>query len=70
MKLLQMSLSCKSAEGLHDLKSGACFDRVLIFLEATAAGQPAPDFAVHLLGDLLQAGEMFGLQPLQVQISP
>ncbi|BDA41357.1 probable cytochrome b5 type B at C-terminar half [Coccomyxa sp. Obi] len=41
------------------------FDRVLIFLEASAAGQPAPDFAVHLLGDLLQAGEILGLQSLQ-----
>ncbi|KAK9908984.1 hypothetical protein WJX75_005570 [Coccomyxa subellipsoidea] len=41
------------------------FDRVLIFLEATAAGQLAPDFAVHLLGDLLHAGEALGLQSLQ-----
>lgn len=41
------------------------FDRVLIFLEANSAGQPAPDFAVHHLGDLLQAGEVLGLQSLQ-----
>lgn len=40
--------------------------RVLIFLEAAAAGQALPDFAVHLLGDLLHAGEALGLQSVQV----
>ncbi|EIE25119.1 cytochrome b5 [Coccomyxa subellipsoidea C-169] len=41
------------------------FDRVLIYLEAGAAGQPVPDYAVHLLGDLLHAGEALGLLSLQ-----
>ena len=33
------------------------FDRVLIFLEALALGRSAPNFGVHLLEDLLAAGE-------------
>ncbi len=41
--------------------------RVLIYLEAGAAGQPVPDYAVHLLGDLLHAGEALGLLSLQVR---
>ena len=40
--------------------------RVLIFLEAEAAGRAVPDFAVHLLGDLLHAAEDLGCRSLQV----
>ena len=41
--------------------------RVLIFLEAEALGQAPPDFAVHLLGDLLHAAQTLGLRSLQVK---
>ena len=40
--------------------------RVLIYLEAEAAGRAVPDFAVHLLGDLLHAAEALGCRSLQV----
>ena len=40
--------------------------RVLIYLEAEAAGRAVPDFAVHLLGDLLHAAEELGCRSLQV----
>jgi Cytochrome b5-like Heme/Steroid binding domain len=33
------------------------FDRALIFLESMALGLPSPNFGVHLLEDLLAAGE-------------
>ena len=41
--------------------------RVLRYLEAEALGQAAPDYAVHLLGDLLHAAQLLGLRSLQVQ---
>ncbi|CAL5222768.1 g5180 [Coccomyxa viridis] len=41
------------------------FDRVLIYLEAEAAGRAVPDFAVHLLGDLLHAADALGCRSLQ-----
>jgi hypothetical protein len=41
---------------------------VLIYLEAEALGQAVPDFAVHLLGDLLRAAEALGLRSLQVRV--
>ena len=47
----------------------AC-DRVLIYLEAEAAGRTAPDFAVHLLGDLLHAADALGCRSLQVRRAP
>ena len=40
---------------------------MLRYLEAEALGQAAPDYAVHLLGDLLHAAEALGLRSLQVQ---
>ena len=45
---------------------GAVYGRVLIFLEAEASGRQVPDFAVHLLGDLLHAAEDLGCRSLQV----
>ena len=44
----------------------ALHGRVLIYLEAEAAGRTVPDFAVHLLGDLLHAAEDLGCRSLQV----
>lgn len=51
------------------LLTWAVFCRVLIYLEAEAAGRSVPDFAVHLLGDLLHAAEDLGCRSLQVQDS-
>ena len=39
---------------------------MLIYLEAEAAGRAVPDFAVHLLGDLLRAADALGCRSLQV----
>lgn len=41
----------------------------MIYLEAEALGQAPPDFAVHLLGDLLAAAQTLGLRSLQVRSS-
>ena len=40
---------------------------MLRYLEAEALDQAAPDYAVHLLGDLLHAAKVLGLRSLQVQ---
>lgn len=41
------------------------FDRVLIFLEAEAAGRPLPGYGVHLAEELLEAAEKLQLRSLQ-----
>ncbi len=51
-----------------DSCEACCAGRVLIYLEAEALGQAVPDFAVHLLGDLLRAAEALGLRSLQVRV--
>jgi len=41
------------------------FDRVLIFLEALAVGNPAPNFGVRLLEQLCEAARKLGLRSLE-----